>query len=128
MAKQISDSTMWICVLLTYAADILLYHFGVPYLEHFFDTFPSFLIFCAVMLLLYLKPAVSYHVRPPMWLCGVVILPAYVIIYDMYERSSLKPDFSNVSVLIFCVAVPILFWILGTVIHSIQVKRWRQGK
>lgn len=131
MAKQMPSWAQWVCVVSIYAVMFLLWECSIPWLVW---RIPKQIVIEAIVgvvtLLLYLKPAVSYHVKPYIWLIGVPLLP-------ICKRLIFPNDFDDFTttvwqqrlpaIMIYAV-VPIIFCILGYVIHAVQVRRWRVGK
>ena len=115
-------------MLFRYAALTLIWHFALPVLERKLPNPFPYVIFIALVVSAYWKPAATYHVQPVLWLIGIPIWGGYLLGYDMFCRKSLQIQIPNVPILLCAVAIPIAFWLGGIVIHSVQVKRWRHGK
>ncbi|MBQ4345688.1 MAG: hypothetical protein IJC75_00975 [Oscillospiraceae bacterium] len=131
MAKQMPAWAQWVCVIVTYAVMFLLWEYGIPWLLFSLQRQIIVTVIAGILtLLLYLKPAASYHVKPYLWLIGVPFLPACkLMLYpDDFADIMASVRQQRMTTLMIYAAVPILFCIFGYLIHAIQVRRWRVGK
>ncbi len=131
MAKQMPAWAQWVCVIFTYAAMFLLWEYGIPWLLFTLQRQIIAVIVVGILtLLLYLKPAVSYHVKPYIWLVGVPLLPICKFMFYPNDFADLLISVwqQRVTTMVIYAIVPVLFCIFGYLIHAIQVRRWRMGK
>lgn len=131
MAKQMSPWAQWVCVVLTYAAMLLLWECSIPWLLW---RIPKQIVAEAIVgvitLLLYLKPAVSYHVNPYIWLIGVplLLICKWLIFPNDFGDLMTSVWQQRLPAMVIYAVVPVLFCIFGYLIHAVQVRRWRVGK
>lgn len=131
MAKQIPPWAQWVCVLFTYTIMFLLWEFGIPWLLW---SIPQQIVVEIIVgiptLLLYLKPTVSYHVKPAIWLIGVPLMPIckFMLYPNDFADLLMSVWRQRITTMLIYAVVPVLFCIVGYLIHAIQVRRWRMGK